>query len=579
MASADLREELECSICLSIYADPVNLKCGHNFCRECIDRVLDKQEKSGEYSCPECREGFTKRPALQKNITLCNIAERFLSLPPSQEEVGVSCTYCAVIPACAVKFCQLCEAFLCEKHLKVHSKSQAHVLSHPNTFLGTRTCTIHKKILEYYCMEDAAFICMFCRQDGKHQGHQVEKLDEASKKKKYKLSNILQKMKTRKLEAKKRIQSLQEINRKAQDNAADETKRATSLFRDIKTQLEELEKKVLSEISRQVEQVSVSVSDMIQLLKIKEDELFSKMCYIEELCCISDPITVLQESDMGLLHDDDEEKWRVDRHLHDGGDLDVAIISTTLHTGLSDILTGILVQNHKDTRLYPGSTVEDKVHFKATEPSRSVSETNSSKLLKQHQAGRPSFESVHKKPGPLEKDDISLDINTAGRYIHITDDRKTASWSPNQNYPEKPERFQDQPQVLSSWPFLSGRHYWEVDVSWSQRWIAGMCYPSIARKGDQSLIGNNNKSWCLEGWDGRCSVIHDNEVIQLPDSISSNQFKIYLDYEGGQLSFYDLCYPFQHLHTFTAIFTEPLHVVIAVGEDGRIKISGVNSDM
>ncbi|XP_073492375.1 E3 ubiquitin/ISG15 ligase TRIM25-like [Aquarana catesbeiana] len=574
MASADLREELECSVCLSIYTDPVNLKCGHNFCRACIDCVLDKQEKSGGYSCPECREEFKERPVLQKNITLCNIAERFLSAPPNQQETGACCTYCVDIPASAVKFCQLCEAFLCEKHLKVHTKSSEHVLSDPNTFLESRTCSVHKKILEYYCTEDAACICTSCRQDGEHQGHKVVKLDEASEKKKEKLRNILQKVKTEKMETERRVQSLQESRKHVQEKAADETMRVTSMFRDIRAQLEDLEKRVLSEISRQVEQISFSFSDMIQLLEVKKDELFSKICYIEELCYISDPITVLQESDLGLMCDkmivDDEERWRTDKYLSDGGDLDVALVSATLHTGLSDIMSGMMVKKHTGTCGYPCSNIEDTVHTKATGPSRPFSQPISTDM----EEGRPTTESVRKISGLLKNKDISLDINTAGSYVHVSDDGKTASWTPNQNYPEKAERFQDQPQVLSSWSFFSGRHYWEVDVSGSQRWIVGMCYPSIARNGDQSLIGNNNKSWCLERWDSRYSVIHDSKVIQLPDNVSSDRVKIYLDYEEGQLSFYDLCYPVRHLHTFTAIFTEPLHAILAIGKDGKIKISG-----
>ncbi|XP_073472862.1 uncharacterized protein [Aquarana catesbeiana] len=526
MASVDLRKELECSICLNIYTDPVTLKCGHNFCRDCIGRVWDTQERSGGYSCPECREEFQDRPALHRNITLRNIVENFLSTHPDQEESGVFCTYCIHTPVPAVISCLHCEASLCDNHLRVHSKSPEHVLCDLTTSLENRKCSVHKKILEYYCTEDSTCICVSCRLDGEHRGHQVETLDEASEMKKKKLRNVLQKLMTEREEMEKRVQSLQEHRRKVQGEADDETERVTVLFRDLRRRLEDLEKRVLREISGQAERISGIINDLVQDLEIKKEELSRKMEDIEELCNMTDPLTVLQESDTGDLCDtedgDDEDRERHDKLLHDGGDLDVGGISHTLHTGLSDIMSGVNVE-------------------------RGVT-------------------------------DILLDVRTAGNYLHISDDMKTASDSSSpQNHPETPERFQDY-QVMSSQRFSSGRHYWEVDVGGSGWWRVGMCYPSIERRGDQSRIGWNKKSWCLQRWDNQYSVIHDSNKTPLPSDVSSGRARIDLDYEAGRISFYDLCDPIRHLHTFTTTFTEPLHAGVYVGGGwgGCIKICGGN---
>ncbi|XP_075066694.1 E3 ubiquitin-protein ligase TRIM11-like [Mixophyes fleayi] len=510
MASADLRQELDCSICLNIYTDPVTLRCGHNFCRVCIDRVLDTQEGSGVYICPECRAECQERPALEKNRKLSNIAEHVRSIP---EETGIFCTYCVDSPVPAAKSCLLCEASLCNKHLRVHSKSAEHVLSDP-TSLGNRKCSIHKKIMEYYCTEDAACICVSCSLAGEHQGHQVEMLDEASERKKKKLRNVLQKLTTKREETEKRVQRLQERRREDQEKAADVTERVTALFRDIRRQLEDLEKRVLSEISRQEESVSLSVSDLIQQLEIKKDELSGKMHHIEELCNMSDPVTVLQEPDIGDLCDT-ENRERYYKQVYDVGDLDVGLISETLQS-LSDIISGI------NTGIYVP-----------------------------------------------EHADILLDVNTASINIRITNDMKTAfNKFRNQKHPETPERFQDYPQVLSTKRFSSGRQYWQVEVRESVKWRVGMCYPSIDRRGRRSYIGDNNKSWCLASdmkwFSKQYSVIHDSKVIQLPDNIPCDTVRIYLDYEAGQLSFYSLCDPIRHLHTFTATFTEPLHAALWV---------------
>ncbi|XP_077349540.1 E3 ubiquitin-protein ligase TRIM58-like [Lithobates pipiens] len=525
MASADVRQELDCSICLNIYTDPVMLRCGHNFCRVCIDGVLDTQDGSGGYSCPQCREEFQDRPVLQRNITLRNIAEAFRSTQLEEGKTGIFCTYCYHVPVPAVKSCLHCEASLCDNHLRVHSKAPEHVLTDPTTSMENRKCSIHRELLKYYCTEDSACICVSCRLDGEHRGHKVETLDEASEEKKQELRNVLQKLMTEREETEKRVQSLQDRRRKVQEKSAGLTERVTALFIELRRHLEELEKRVLRNISSQEERISHSLSDLIGQLEIKKKDLSRKMEDIEELCNMTDPLTVLQESDTGDLCDteegDDEDRERHDRLLHDGGDLDVSGISHTLHTGLSDMIKG------------------GNVFFYIPEAS-----------------------------------DILLDVNTAHNNLQISDDMKTVSRSNiEQNRPETPERFQSWAQVLSSQRFSSGRHYWEVDVSESEDYMIGMCYPSIERRGEQSWIGDNKKSWGLWRNIGWCSLRHDNKQIIISPDPSSNRVRIYVDYEAGRLSFYDLCDPIRHLHTFTTTFTEPLHAGLWVGE-GSITISG-----
>ncbi|XP_040187391.1 E3 ubiquitin-protein ligase TRIM11-like [Rana temporaria] len=643
MASADLRKELECSVCLDFYRNPVTLKCGHNFCRDCIGRALDTQMGSGGYSCPECKQSFKNRPVLQRNLKLRNIVENFQSSHPDQEESGVFCTYCIHTSVPAVISCLHCEASLCDNHLRVHSKSPEHVLCDPTTSLENRKCSVHKKILEYYCTEDSSCICMSCRLDGEHRGHQVETLDEASEKKKKKLQKVLRKLMTEREETVKRVQSLEERRRKVQGKADDETERVTVLLRDLRRRLEDLEKRVLREISGQAERISIAILDIIRELEVKKDELYSKIYYIKELCNIKDPLTVLQESDTGDLCDtededheeldtgdsfdsedgDDEDRERRDNLLHDGGDLDVAGISHTLHTGLSDIMSGVNVEKYTGTHVYPHSTTGGKGHTNAepsrrctqhtptiqpsrrrpqpqasptiqpsrphTQPSPTIQPSSPRpqltptiqpsrphsrpSLTTQHshrQAGGPNIGGVQQTSGVT---DILLDERTAGKCLYISDDRKTASYSGHmQDHPDTPERFLDD-QVMSIQRFSSGRHYWEVDFRESSYWKVGMCYPSIDRRGDQIRIGYNKKSWVLEGSGNYYSAQHDSNHIPLTVGVPSKRVRIDLDYEAGRISFYDLCDPFRHLHTFTTTFTEPLHAAVYV-YGGDIKISG-----
>ncbi|XP_077346724.1 E3 ubiquitin-protein ligase TRIM39-like [Lithobates pipiens] len=568
MASADLRKELECSICLEIYRDPVTLKCGHNFCRDCIGHMMDTQEGSGGYPCPECREEFQDRSSLRRNTTLRNIVENFLSAQPAPKS-AFFCSYCIHTPVPAVISCLMCEASLCDDHLRVHSKSPEHVLCDLTASLENRKCSVHKEPLEYYCAEDSTCICAYCRLALEHQGHQVETLDEAFEMKKKKLRNVLQELMKEREEMDKRVQGLQEHGRKVQGKAGDETERVTALFRDLRRRLEDLEKRVLSEISGQAQRVSLSLSDLIQQLEIKKEELSRKMVDIEKLCNLTDPLTVLQEPHIGDLCDTE----RYGKLLHDGGDLDVAGISHTIHTGLLDIISGVNVQKCTGTEVYPHSTTNEIYPSFHKRPRRRRLPFPTIEQS-QYQAEGPNLGSVQQTSWFAN---ILLDAQTAGNHLQVSSDGKMVSRGAYGKPLESPGRFRCS-QVMSRQRFSSGRHYWEVDLGVSKIWRIGMCYTSMARLGFFSQIGCNEKSWCLEERRGnQYSVMHDSNLVPLPGNILSRRVRVHLDYEAGRISFYELCDPIRHLYTFTTTFTEPLHAVFRLGSSSCLKISGGKS--
>ncbi|MEE6528163.1 hypothetical protein FKM82_030152 [Ascaphus truei] len=250
------------------------------------------------------------------------------------------------------------------------------------------------------------------------------------------------------------------------------------------------------------------------------------MLHIEELSNITDPLTVLQgrESDNADFCDAEEggneDREREGNKVPAVGDLYEVRLSLTLQR-LADIVT--------DLKAKSGFCV-------------------------QGDSG------------------ILLDVNTAANNVSVSGDLKTASGSKtNQLRPDTPERFVYF-QVLSSRSFSSGQHYWEVEISDSGRREVGISYPSIVRKGDQSSIGYNKKSWCLRMWDNNHSVIHDSIHTRIYPEPPVQRLGIYLDYEAGRLSFYQLCDPIRHLHTVTATFTEPLHAAFWVWDNGWVRI-------
>ncbi|XP_004919979.2 E3 ubiquitin-protein ligase TRIM39 [Xenopus tropicalis] len=522
MAFADLREELNCSLCLDIYTQPVMLPCGHNFCQGCIGRALDAQGGSGGYSCPECRAEYQKRPALPRNRTLGNIAERFHSAELEPGETGIPCTYCVISPVHAVKSCLLCETSMCGVHLKVHSESEEHVLTEPTASFENRKCSTHKELLKYYCPQDGACICVSCCLAGEHRGHKVEPLSEASEKKKEKLRKVLEKLSPEREETEGQIQRLQERRKELQEKAAGVTEQINALFRDIRERLSLLEEQLHIQLSMQKVMVSLEVWDLIRELEIKKDEMSPKIRHIEELCNMADPLAVLQGREEGDTEGaDNEGRQNDDTKVPAVGDVDVGLILGTLSAGLHRFLNSLRVN---------------------------------SKLCRQEASG------------------MQLDINTAGNYVAVSGDGKTATWTQvNQHYPKTPQRFMFS-QVLSSMSFCSGQHYWEVEGSASGGWRVGVAYPTIERQGECSVSGSNAKSWSLSMYHREYSVRHDRTATMLPGKLSSQRFGIFLDYEAGRLSFYELSEPIRHLHTFSASFTEPLCASFYVSINSWVKL-------
>ncbi|XP_044159428.1 zinc-binding protein A33-like [Bufo gargarizans] len=493
---------------------------GHNFCRSCIVSALDAQEAAGVYSCPDCRAEYPERPALEKNRKLGNIVERFVSARPDMEETGIFCTYCDS-PVPAVRTCLQCETSMCHKHLGAHNKSVNHSLIEPTVSFLQRKCSTHNEILKYYCPMDTACICVSCWVVGDHKGHDVELLDLASGKEKDKLRPLIEKLKSEREEAGKRVQRLKDHKTGQGEKSTRLAERVTGLFTDLREKLEDLEIRIQGEISRQKEQVSLSVSDLVRQAELQKDELTKKINQFEGLCIITDPLILLQDLKTCDISD---RSGDVISDVRDTQCLDEGLVSQILHRGLLSFADNLI--DLKEKRQFP----------------------------------------------VMEKSDVLLDIDTAHNNIIISRDLRSASYTAKpQKRPDGPKRFISC-QVLGSSSFSSGRHYWEVDVSQAENWIIGVAEESLERKvnGNESYIGYNEKSWGLIY--NSFGVRHNNIFKRLVSDSPVKVVGIYLDYEAGRLSFYQLCDPVRHLHTFTASFSEPLYAAFYLYENSTISI-------
>ncbi|XP_032153501.1 E3 ubiquitin-protein ligase TRIM69 isoform X2 [Sapajus apella] len=153
---------------------------------------------------------------------------------------------------------------------------------------------------------------------------------------------------------------------------------------------------------------------------------------------------------------------------------------------------------------------------------------------------------------------LTLDPKTAHPNL-VLSKSQTSVWHGDikKEMPDDPERFDSSVAVLGSRGFTSGKWYWEVEVAKKTKWTIGVVRESIVRKGCCPLTPEQG-FWLL-----RLRNQTDLKALDLPScslTLTNNLDKvgIYLDYEGGQVSFYN-AKTMTHIYTFSNTFKEKLY--------------------
>ncbi|XP_030400012.1 E3 ubiquitin-protein ligase TRIM39-like, partial [Gopherus evgoodei] len=171
-------------------------------------------------------------------------------------------------------------------------------------------------------------------------------------------------------------------------------------------------------------------------------------------------------------------------------------------------------------------------------------------------------------PGPdsvtLSPVDVTLDPNTAHPRLILSEDWKRVTCrDKRQDLPDNPERFDYCVSVLGAEGFAGGRHYWEVEVGDKTEWELGVCRESVSRKGKVTLTTKQGY-WAVILRNGDKYSVSTSPWIPLPVSVRPSWVGIFLDYEVGKVSFYNITDRF-HLFTFTGTFSWTLHPYFCPG--------------
>ncbi|XP_064879219.1 E3 ubiquitin-protein ligase TRIM21-like [Oncorhynchus nerka] len=154
--------------------------------------------------------------------------------------------------------------------------------------------------------------------------------------------------------------------------------------------------------------------------------------------------------------------------------------------------------------------------------------------------------------------DVTLDPDTAHPKLIVSKDRKQVSYGDiRQNIPDNPKRFECYLSVLGKEGFSSGRFYFEVQVRGKIEWQVGVARESIIRKGP-TAVSPEGGLWTL--YRNRNKYIaKDTPHMHLFLSQKPQKVGVFVDYEEGQISFYDV-ENWSHIYSFTGCtFTEKLY--------------------
>ncbi|XP_043942058.1 zinc-binding protein A33-like isoform X2 [Protopterus annectens] len=370
----------------------------------------------------------------------------------------------------------------------------------PNPCQKDHLCMEHKKRPELFCEEDEVLVCSLCVPE--HRGHNFLTVQKALEMYKDKLTTFLSHQQSS-------LKHFKEVKYQQETKISEIRMHATNLHFHI-----------ISEFANLHQFLKVKEENLVQQLKEEENEILKEM--EENLSKIKEDINAFQES----------------------------ISSIQLQVQRQDALTFL-----KEMKSFSGSFTSDN------DPSVVANDLS----LGVHKSPVQYF--VWKEMEAILKPEvynISFDTKTAHPNVIFAEGLASITYGyVRKQLPDNLERFDPTIYVVGSNGFTSGRHYCEVEVANKTKWVLGVARESINRKG-KITISPEAGFWTLSLSNGNEYTANESPAKALSLSVKPHKICVYLDYEGGQVSFYTAD-SMSHLYTFRDTFTGRLYPIISPG--------------
>ena len=127
-------DQLTCAICLEDYKEPKLLQCFHVYCKDCLERLVLRNQQGPSLICPSCRRSTLLPPnsisGLQPAFLIHHMFEIRDALVKVKKVKGPQKTQCEKCQkGDASSFCRDCGQFLCSRCTEIH-KDWAELSTH-----------------------------------------------------------------------------------------------------------------------------------------------------------------------------------------------------------------------------------------------------------------------------------------------------------------------------------------------------------------------------------------------------------------------------------------------------------------
>ncbi|XP_065420167.1 tripartite motif-containing protein 10-like [Chrysemys picta bellii] len=353
---------------------------------------------------------------------------------------------------------------------------------------GEKTCEKHKALLQLFCEVDQTLICLVCRESRSHKDHAVLPLDEAAQDYQEQIRSRLESLKKERDEILSYKSSGENTSQELLKQLETERQKIVAEFQRLRQFLEEQERLLLAQLE-----------ELNKEIEKRRDEYVAKVS--EELSSFSSLISEMEQKCQQPACD-----------------------------FLQDI-KGTLSRCEREKFQNPVAFSSD-LKWRIWESSqRNASLETIMKKFTDSLSSKPQW----------DKANVILDRHTAHPELIVSADQRSVRWGTRQNLPKKPERFDNWTCVLGCEGFTSGRHYWEVEVEAEGRGFCavGVARESVRRKGRISLNPEQG-IWAVQCSEDRYwALTSSDDLIPFPPSGTPRRIRVYLDYEQGQVAFFD----------------------------------------
>ncbi|XP_073786403.1 E3 ubiquitin/ISG15 ligase TRIM25 [Danio rerio] len=547
MAEASIsvaQDQFSCSICLDLLKDPVTIPCGHSYCMNCITEYWNRRDLSIN-SCPQCRQTFTPKPALNKNVMLAEMVEKVKAIKvqtvdpaPSYAGPGdVECDVCNGRKRKAVKSCLVCLESYCQCHYESHEESRSkkrHKITDATRRIQDIICSKHDRLLEVYCHSDKQCICLMCVMD-EHKNHDIvsAEAERAEKQKQVEEMVIILQNKIQKRQ--KQLQYLRTSMKHRMTSAQRTVEHCEKVFSQLIQSIERSRSEVTQMIRDREKEAASRAKEHAKLLELELDDLKRRNSELEK-----------------ISHTDD--------HIY-------------------------FLQNFQSVSVPPGSKASGFFgSYFNVKPSLSVLQSKVEdfcKLEMEKFSAGGRFSKILHVADPKTREDFlqyshqfTLNSESVHNHLSLSEGKRGATFTSTlHQYPDHLDRFDVWPQVLCK-EIVCGRCYWEVEWSGNHGVGLSVSYKTICRKGRgiECKFGSNDQSWRLFCSASKCIFSHNNDRTELP-VVSNSRIGVYVDQRAGILSFFSVSDSEMSLiHRIQTTFTQPLHPGFILNPQSSVKL-------